>query len=175
VFNMRADSAAPITVEVLDAAGAVISMSQVSAREGLNQTSWNLRYPRPDRPVLRSIPPDNPHIWDAGRWQGREREVSHWGLGGANWEPRAAPGTYTVRMTHNGRQVSQPFEVWRDVTLPSTDADLAASSRLQRDVVAAIDQVVERINRIEVMRAQVEGLRAKHRADKAIDSALAAL
>jgi hypothetical protein len=150
-------------------------MSQVSAREGLNQTSWNLRYPRPDRPVLRSIPPDNPHIWDAGRWQGREREVSHWGLGGANWEPRAAPGTYTVRMTHNGRQVSQPFEVWRDVTLPSTDEDLVESTRLQVDVVSTINEVTDKINQIEVMRAQVEDLKKEHANDRALDQALAAI
>ena len=36
---------------------------------------------RPNQPVLRSIPPDNPYIWDAGRWQNRERPVTHWGLG----------------------------------------------------------------------------------------------
>ncbi len=36
---------------------------------------------RRTQPVLRSIPPDNPHIWDAGRWQNRERPVTHWGLG----------------------------------------------------------------------------------------------
>ena len=79
--------------------------------------------------MLRSIPPDNPHIWDAGRWQGRERPVTHWGLGAADWQPRAAPGKYTVRMTLNGQQYTQPFEVWRDVTLPSTDADLVAEHR----------------------------------------------
>ena len=74
--------------------------------------------------MLRSIPPDNPHIWEAGRWQNRERPVTHWGIGAAGWQPRAAPGKYTVRFTYNGKQYAQPFEVWRDVTLPSTDQDL---------------------------------------------------
>ena len=141
----------------------------------MNQTSWNLLYPAPEQPVLRSIPPDNPHIWDAGRWEGRERPVTHWGLGAQRWQPRAAPGRYTVRMTYNGKQYSQPFEVWRDVTLPSTDADLVASTELQRNIVTAMNEVVDKINRIEIMRAQVEDLRKQHGGNRQLDEALAGI
>jgi photosystem II stability/assembly factor-like uncharacterized protein len=175
VFSLRSAPTAPVTVDVLDAEGAVVSTRQVQARAGMNQTSWNLLHAPPDRPVLRSIPPDNPHIWEAGRWEGRERPVTHWGLGAAGWQPRAAPGAYTVRLTYNGRQYSQPFEVVRDVTLASTDEDLVTSSRMQRDVVGTIDEVVDRIDRIEIMRMQVEDLRKAHAADAAIDRALAAI
>ena len=175
VFNLKGAPAAPVTVEILDGTGAVISKTDVQAREGMNQASWNMRHPAPAQPVLRSIPPDNPFIWEAGRWQGRERPVTHWGIGAQRWQPTAAPGKYTVRVTYAGQQQSQPFEVWRDVTLPSTDADLTASSVMQREVVAAINQVVERINQIEVMRAQVEDLRKQHASNKALDGALASL
>jgi hypothetical protein len=175
VFNLAAAPATPITLEILDSTGAVVSRSEVQGRAGMNQVSWNLRYPGPAQPVLRSIPPDNPFIWDAGRWQGRERPVTHWGIGAQRWQPTAAPGKYTVRLSYNGRQYSQPFEVWRDVTLASNDEDLAASSRMQREVVATINDVVDRINRIEIMRAQVEDLRKQHASNKALDAALAAL
>jgi hypothetical protein len=174
VFNMRTAPAAPITMEILSPAGEVLSTSQVTGRAGLNQTSWNLQLRGQDRPVLRSIPPDNPHIWDAGRWSGRERPVSHWGLA-AGFRPVAAPGKYTLRLTHNGRAYTQAFEIWKDATLTSTDADLAAGTDLQVKVVDAINTVVDRINRIEIMRAQVEDLRKAHGADKTLDSALAAI
>jgi hypothetical protein len=141
----------------------------------MNRAIWNMSYPVPDQPVLRSIPPDNPYIWDAGRWEGRERPVTHWGINSQRFQPRAAPGKYTVRLTCNGRQYTQPFEIWRDVTLPSTDADLAASTQMQRDVVAAMNDVVDKINRIEIMRMQVEDLRKAHGASKALDAALAGL
>jgi photosystem II stability/assembly factor-like uncharacterized protein len=173
VFNLKTAPTSPVTLEILDSAGTVVSKSDVQARQGMNQASWNLRYPSPAQPVLRSIPPDNPYIWDAGRWQGRERPVTHWGIGSQRWQPTAAPGTYQVRLTHGGKQHVQPFEIVRDVTLPSTDADLAASSQLQRDVAAAMNEVVDRINRIEVMRAQVEDLRKQHSSNKALDAALA--
>jgi hypothetical protein len=175
VFALRAATTSPITMEILNADGGVMTTSQVQGRAGLNEASWNLLYPPPDRPVLRSIPPDNPHIWEGGRWQNRERPIVHWGLGAAGWQPRAAPGKYTVRLTLNGRQYSQPFEVWRDTTLPSTDADLVAGTDLQRNVVAAINDVTDKINRIEIMKMQVEDLRAKHASDQALDSALAGI
>jgi photosystem II stability/assembly factor-like uncharacterized protein len=175
VFNLKAAPTAPVVVEVLDGTGAVISRSEVEARAGMNQATWNLRYPAPDQPVLRSIPPDNPFIWDAGRWEGRERPVTHWGLGAQRWQPTAPPGRYVARLTYNGQQVSHPFEVWRGVTLPSTDEDLAASSAMQRDVVAAINRVVDRINRIEIMRMQVEDARKQHASSKTLNTALAAL
>ena len=174
VFSLRNAPTAPITMEILNATGAVISTSQVNARVGLNQASWNLQYPPQDRPVLRSIPPDNPFIWDAGRWQGRERPVTHWGLA-ASFRPVAAPGKYSVRLTMNGRQYSQPFEIWKDATLTSTDADLVAGTDLQLKVVNAINTVVDRINRIEIMRMQVEDLRKEHASNKALDAALAAI
>jgi len=175
VFAMKAAPSGPIALEILDAAGSAVAKIDVQAREGMNQASWNMRYPVPAQPVLRSIPPDNPYIWDAGRWQNRQRPVMHWGIGSQFWQPVAAPGKYTVRVNYNGRQYSQPFEVIRDVELPSTDADLAASSELQRNVVKTMNEVVDKINRIEIMRMQVEDLRKEHSSDRAADDALAAI
>ena len=123
--------------------------------------------------MLRSIPPDDPHIWEHGRWQGRERPIDHWGLGAANWRPRALPGKYTVRMTLNGKQYSQPFEVWRDVTLPASDAELTESFGLQRRIITLMNEVADKINRIEIMRMQVEDLRKQHASNRKLDDALA--
>jgi hypothetical protein len=78
-------------------------------------------------------------------------------------------------MTYNGKQYSQAFEVWRDVTLPSTDADLVASTELQRNIVTAMNDVVDKINRIEIMRAQVEDLRKQHGGNRQLDEALAGI
>jgi hypothetical protein len=141
----------------------------------LNSTTWNLAYPAADRVVLRSLPPDNPHIWDEGRWEGRERPVSHWGLGALNWQPRAAPGKYSVRVTANGKQQTQSFEVWRDVTLPSSDAELAAGTAFQRKVVAAMNEAADVINRIEIMRMKVEDLQKANASSPELTRALDAL
>ena len=175
VFALKSAPTSPITMEILDAAGAVINTTQFTGRLGLNEASWNLLHPPPDRVVLRSIPPDDPHIWEGGRFQGRERPLVHWGLGAANWRPRAIPGKYTVRLTLNGKPYTQPFEIWRDPLLPSSDAELAASFGLQRRIITAMNELADRINRIEIMRMQVEDLRKAHANDATLDKALAAL
>ena len=175
VFSLKSQPASPVTVEVLGPDGAVISTSQVLGRVGLNSTSWDLTYPAADRVVLRSLPPDNPHIWDEGRWEGRQRPVSHWGLGALNWQPRAAPGKYTARVTLNGKQYTQPFDVWRDVTVPSTDAELAASTAFQRKVIAAMNEAADVINRIEIMRMKVEDLQKANASTPELARALDAL
>ncbi|MEE4278106.1 MAG: hypothetical protein V2I82_06540 [Halieaceae bacterium] len=158
VFTLNEAPAEALTMEVLDRVGRRVSGSEFIAHEGMNRISWDMRYPAPALPVLRSLPPDNPYIWEAGRWEQREREVSHWGLGAAEWQPSVAPGQYTLRITHAGRSYEHPFEVRADVELPSSDDDLVASTKLQLAIIDAIDTVVDRINRIEVMRAKVEDL-----------------
>lgn len=175
VFNLKSAPTAPVKIDIMDGSGAPVNTLTVQAREGVNRAVWNLRYPEPLQPVLRSIPPDNPYIWDAGRWEGRERPVMHWGLGAQRWQPTVPPGKYTVKITHNGREYTQPLEVWRDIMLPSSDADLAASSQLQRDVVKSINEVVDKINRIEIMRMQIEDLRKQHASNRTLDQALAKL
>ena len=164
-----------MTLEVTDAAGDRVTSVDVEGRTGLNETTLDLFYPEPDQPVLRSLPPDNPYIWEAGRWERRERPVTHWGLGAARWRPRVAPGSYTLRLTANGRQLTRPFEVVRDPALTTTEQDLIAGTEMQRRVVATIDEVVDKINRIEIMRAQVEDLRAEHGGDATLDRDLAAI
>jgi len=180
VFALRSAPLSPIRVEILGGDGAVLNTTEVQGRAGLNRTSWNLELPGQDRPVLRSLPPDNPHIWEGGRWLSpdgqplRERPVTHWGLA-AGFRPIATPGTYTVRLTYDGRQYSQPFEVRKDAALSVPEADLVAATAMQTRVVAAINDVVDRINRIEIMRMQVEDLRAQHGGDRTLDRALAAI
>ena len=78
-------------------------------------------------------------------------------------------------MTLNGKPYTQPFEVWRDVTLPSTDADLAANFELQRKIIALMNESADKINKIEIMRAQVEDLRKEHGSNAALDKALAGI
>jgi photosystem II stability/assembly factor-like uncharacterized protein len=168
-------SASTVTIDVTDAAGDVVTSVEVESRSGLNEYTLDLLYPEPAQPVLRALPPDNPHIWEAGRWEGRERPVTHWGLGAARWRTRVAPGDYRLRLSASGQQLTQPFRVVRDPVLTSTDEDLIAGTQMQRRVVATIDEVVDRINRIEIMRAQVEDIRAEHEGDTALDRALEAI
>ena len=176
VFAMRAAPTAPITMEILSRLAAVISTSQVQGRAGMNQASWNL--------LLAGAGP-------AGAALDSARQPAH--LGGRPLAgPRAAghalgPRRARIAAARRAGQVHRaPDATTAGSTrsrsrsggtrrCTSTDADLVASTDLQVKVVAAINEVVDKINRIEIMRMQVEDLRKAHAGDKALDKALAAI
>ncbi len=173
VFELAAAPTGPITMEILDSASKVVNTTQVTGHAGLNRASWNLLYAAPEQPTLRALPEDNPHLYEGNRFPNGTRRVTHWGLGGATWQPRAAPGKYQVRLSYNGKKYIQPLEITRDPALTSTDADLVAGTTFALKVVSAINEVTDRIDRLEILRKQVEDLRKAHGSDAALDKALA--
>lgn len=145
-------------MEVLDSSGTVVRTRRFAGRAGMNRVTWDLRHDPPKQPELRALPPDNPHIWEEARFKGKEtRGVFHWGIQGPQQTgPLASPGRYTVRLTADSQTVARPFEVIKDVSVPSSTGDLQASTRLQQAIYRDLNETVEMINRLEVERKQIE-------------------
>jgi photosystem II stability/assembly factor-like uncharacterized protein len=157
-FSLTEAPADSVRLEVLDASGAVIRTLKARGRAGMNRVTWDLRHDGPRQVELRTTPPDNPHIWEEARFKGKDtRPIIHWGIQSPQRVgPISAPGKYQVRLTVGGVSQTQPFEVLRGSELPSPDADLIASTALQVRIRDAINETVDLINRIEVMRKQLE-------------------
>ena len=162
---------------VTDASGAVVRTLKAKGRAGLNRVTWDLRYDGPEQVALRTLPPDNPHIWDEARFKGKTtRPIIHWGIEGPERQgPPALPGKYTVRLTVGGQSYTQPFEVLKDPTIPSPDADVAASTAMQVRIRDDMNAAVDMINRLEVMRKQLEDEAAAHAGDKRLAKSLAGM
>jgi photosystem II stability/assembly factor-like uncharacterized protein len=160
LYTLKTASAAPITFEILDAGGAVIRTMQAAGRAGLNRATWDLRYEPPAQVALRTTPPDNPFIWDEVRFRGRDtRPINHWGIQGPQRAgPMAAPGKFSVRMIVGGTPFTRPFEIVKDPAISSTVADLQANTAMQIRMVKDINTTVEMINRVEIVRKQIEDL-----------------
>ena len=157
-FSLASAPAAPVEMDILDSTGTVIRSEKITAHAGLNRATWDLREQGPAVVELRTTPPQNPHIWDELRFKNSQtRPVDHWGIQGAQRAgPIAAPGTYTVRMTLGGQPVEQKFEVVKDPAIPSSDADLVASTAAQRRIRDDMNTTVDITNRLEIMRKQIE-------------------
>jgi hypothetical protein len=157
-FTLKAAPKDSLSVEITDSAGAVVRTIKQMGRVGLNRVTWDLRYDGPKQVELRTIPPDNPRIWEEARFKGKTtRPIIHWGIQQAmRVGPLATQGRYTKRLTVNGKPNTQRFQVVRDPAIPSTDADLAASTKAQIRIRDAMNETVDIINRIEVMRKKVE-------------------
>ncbi len=123
--------------------------------------SWDLRYDGPKQIELRTTPPDNPHIWEEPRFKDKDtRPVDHWGIQGPQRTgPLGLPGRYAVRINVGGKPYTQNFRVMKDPSIPSSDADLAASTRMQIRIRDDLDTSVAMVNRLETMRKQLEDQR----------------
>ena len=176
-FVYSLDSNATVKFEILDGAGNVVRTMDVPSRAGLNKTSWDLRYEGSIQVEFRTIPPDNPEIWNEARWMNQEtRPITHWGINSAKRAgPIAAPGEHGVRMTVNGRSQEQAFEILKDPAIPSSDDDLRASTAAQLRIRDAMDLTATMINNVEITRKQIEDLEAEHAGNDDLEAALAQL
>jgi hypothetical protein len=178
-FNVRL-KAAPrdsIRLEIVDSSGTVVRTQRMTARAGLNRFTWDLRHDGPKQVELRTTPPDNPKIWEEARFKGRQtRPIVHWGIQGPQRSgPLAVPGRYSYRLTVDSTARTQPFAVLKDPALGSADADLAASTKAQVRIRDAMNESVDIINKLEVMRRQIEDTLKVRGSDAALAEQLKAL
>ena len=179
-FSLAAAPKDPVKIEILDAQNAVVRTLNPAAQAGLNRVRWDLRYEGPHQVVLRATPPENAHLFEEPRFRGKHtRPVTHWGLEDAAAGPWANPGKYTVRLTADGRAFSSPLEILKDPKIPGSDADLAASLKLQLRIREDVTESADMINQIEIVRRELEevqrGLQAGKNQDRALKDVAAVM
>lgn len=153
----------PVRIDVFDAAGTRVRTLRGTNRAGVNRVVWDLRHEPTLDVRLRTTPPDNPHVWEEKRFRGaRERGVFYYGLRDIKQGPLVAPGTYTLKLTVDGREApAQSLVVLKDPNSAGSDADVQAGTQLALDVYRDTNTVVRMINRLEWTRVQLEELRRR--------------
>jgi hypothetical protein len=123
------DAGASVTLTVHDSTGRLVqSLTPVAAR-GVNRVVWNLRHA--DLPV---------------RSGGGEDDDE--GPRATTPGPLALPGTYTVRLVHDGRTVERKVLVKEDPRLTVSRAERAAWTAFHREVAAALGAFAEVATRV---------------------------
>ena len=164
------DTAMTMTMEFLDARGTVVrsfatrgdSVNKLTAKEGLNSMSWNLRRAAPTRlgsVLLFGAPGD----------------------GGA----RVAAGKYSVRLTMGTTVKTQPLEVLQDPRINEPASVIAERDSIANLLSNRISEIHDAVLRVRDLRTQVQGFvtRAKEvsaadtiaKAGKALTTKLSAL
>jgi photosystem II stability/assembly factor-like uncharacterized protein len=166
-----------VELEIVGPGGGVIRTLDGPGRAGLNRAVWDLRYDGPAQIELRTIPPDNPHIWEEARFKGKDtRPIVHWGIQQPERQgPLATPGRYTVRLMTGGHTLVRSVDVLKDPKIKGSASDLAASTDTQVRLRDDINKTVAMANRLEVMRKQIEDLVKANAGKKPAERALAAL
>ncbi len=137
--------AADVTLEVLDASGALIrrfaqpAKNAPTGKAGSNRFVWDLRYP-------------GATVFEGMIMRGGSPEVG----------PVAPPGDYRVRLTAGGRTESRTFKVVRDPMLVSaSDAELQEQFRFAIEVRDKTSQANEMVIQIRALKRQIRDRMAK--------------
>jgi photosystem II stability/assembly factor-like uncharacterized protein len=152
-YHLKSKPARELSLELLDASGKLIKKFTgkvgdaeapgvnrrdfAPAEAGLNRFIWNLRYA--DATTFPGL------IMWAGNTQG----------------PRAAPGNYQVRLTVDGKAMSESFTLKKDPRLETTDAEFARQFELLLKVRDKLTETHDAIIRIRDVRKQIEDISAR--------------
>ena len=121
------------------------------AEAGLNRFIWDLRYP------------------DATRFPG----LIMWA--GGTTGPRVVPGTYQVKLTVDGKTMTQSFEVKKDPRLEVTQADFAKQADLLLKIRDKFSETSEAILQIRDTRKQIDDITNRMKDQPAIADAAKSL
>ena len=156
-FFLPAAPASSVDFAIINASGKTIRRQQIVGHQGWNGIDWDLRYDAPTLVALKTTPPENPYIWDEPRFQGRDtRTITHWGITPQTGVPMAAPGKYQVRLTIDGKALTQPFEVVKDPAVSTSLDDLTTSTETQIRIRNNITTTSAMVNQMEIWRQQIE-------------------
>ncbi|HEX8282385.1 MAG TPA: hypothetical protein VF588_03480 [Pyrinomonadaceae bacterium] len=132
-LKAKPDDKTKVRIEILDAAGKMISeLNNLAKERGLNRVNWNLRY---GGPQVRRPPTD-----EETQFTGGPRG------------PQVLPGTYTVRLLVGDKRYEQKVEVRLDPTVNVPAADLRESLDMMirlRDMQTATNNALRTLDSIK--------------------------
>jgi photosystem II stability/assembly factor-like uncharacterized protein len=165
-YVLSGEGSSPVTLEVLDSAGKVVrkfsSTDKVepiksfrnvpvywlrqprtlSVTAGMHRWVWNLRLPAPDalehEAPISATPHDTP-IAPEG--------------------PLVVPGTYTARLTANGKSETQPLVIKNDPRLKVAAADLQRQFALESQIVQQMHETYAAAKQAESLDEQIKSVR----------------
>jgi hypothetical protein len=72
----------------------------------------------------------------------------------------APPGTYTLKLTVDGKDYSQPLKVIKDPHSNGSEGDIQVQTKLVTSLEGVMDKMVDAVNEIESLRSQLLDLKS---------------
>ena len=166
-FSLKSAPKDPVEIEIVGADGKTIRKLKAKGQAGINRVKWDMHYESPRLIALRTATLDNPHIWQEPRFRDADsRPITHWGISSAEVGPMVAPGKYSVRLTVAGQAFTQTLTVLPDPRIPTSEADIESSVKMQLRIRDDITKASDTFNQIEWLRKQIEVLETMLRPPK---------
>jgi photosystem II stability/assembly factor-like uncharacterized protein len=140
-----------VTITIQDQKGQVVRKLTGPNTVGLNRIYWDLRSEPTKEVRLRASPLYAP-------WMRVGPEGWRAAPGAGSLSILAPPGTYTVKLSAGGHELTQPLTVLKDPHSGGSEAEIEAQvsflSSLQKD----LNDTADAVNQVELVRSQIDGL-----------------
>jgi photosystem II stability/assembly factor-like uncharacterized protein len=148
-YYLKGVQSGDVTVTIVDQKGQVVRTLNAPKRAGLNRIHWDLRYAPTTEVRLRTKPlyvQDFPMGPDGFRSGGQRLSIL------------APPGTYTVKLSAGGKELTQPLTVRKDPNSGGSEAEIAEQTKLLLDLRTDVESAADVVNSIETVRSQLQAL-----------------
>ena len=150
-FYLKSAPRGDARVEVMDSAGKLIRTMHIPAHAGINRFTWDLRSEPTNPIVLRTIPASSP-------WLQLSPNGTRSLPGSGSMTILEPPGSYTFKLTVDGKELSRPLTVLKDPNSAPPEADLQTQNQLSARIYDSLNTATRMINDIELLRAQLTKL-----------------
>ena len=148
-INFYLRTAGPVSLTIADEQGTTVRTLRPQGKAGVNRVMWDLRH-EPTKDVRLRTKPQYVDDFDLGPEGTRS--------GGQRFSILTAPGTYTVKLSASGRELSQKLVVRKDPNSGGSEAELTEQMKMLYGLRADIDAAADVINQVELVRYQLQEL-----------------
>jgi photosystem II stability/assembly factor-like uncharacterized protein len=139
-----------VTISVANASGTVVRTFKTKGKAGLNRAVWDLQGEKTKEAKIRAAPLYS--NWFEVKASGvKAPSLQRYSL-------LQAPGTYKVTVTANGASDSQPLVLLKDPASGGSEQTIAEQMQTNQAIVGDINDAVDQINSLEMVRGQLAGL-----------------
>lgn len=152
-YYLKSPAAGDVKIRIENAKGETVRTLTGTNVAGVNRIYWDLRTEPTSEVRLRTSPEYAPEI-----------RVGAAGMrlapDGARISVLMPPGTYTVKLSGAGTELSQPLVIKKDPNSAGSDADINTQSAMLFELRSDLDSAAKMVNQIEVIRGQLDKLLA---------------
>jgi len=139
------------SIKINDAQGQTVATLRGTRTAGVNRVWWNLRTDQSKEIRLRTSPQYAPDIrLNAEGWRPLPE--------GGRMTILVPPGSYSVKLSVDGQEFTQPLTVLKDPNSAGSDPDISRQVALLWDLRKDMESAADMVNQIESIRAQLDSL-----------------
>jgi photosystem II stability/assembly factor-like uncharacterized protein len=151
-YYLKTAPKAEPSIKIVDSEGKTVRTIRGTKSAGMNRVWWDLRTEQSKEVRLRTAPAYAPEVrMNAEGWRALPE--------GGRMTILVPPGTYTVKLSVDGQEFSQPLTVLKDPNAGGDDSDIQKQMAMLLDLRKDLESAADMVNQIEIIRAQLGNLK----------------